>query len=287
MQITLRMHYAMQGCIDRILAMELEQAPAAELEKIPYQQLIAGDIPPWVMRFIKTTGKAINRYSMIKEGDTVLLAVSGGKDSLALALALSLRRKWLPVRYELKAVMINWIEHPIPPEKRQPLIDFFHDLDIDFHIMDELMFPTSFDGDFNCYLCSRNRRRILFELASQQGIKLIAMGHHLDDLVETSMINLCFRAKFSTMLPVQEFFGGKLHIIRPMIETHEQVTRRLAQAYDLPVVKPVCPFDQTNIRSQIKPIISQFAKMDKHVREHIYNAHAFTCTPDAPIEQET
>ncbi len=246
-----------------------------EIEKIPYQKLIAGDIPPWVMRFIKLTGRAINQYEMIKEGDTVLLGVSGGKDSLALALALSLRRKWLPVHYDLKAVMINWKEHPIPQEKREPLQRYFADLGIDFLIKDELMFPGSFDGEFNCYLCSRNRRRILFEYASENDLSLIAMGHHLDDLVETTMMNLCFRANFATMLPIQEFFKGKLHIIRPMIEVHEQTTRRLAEQYSLPVVKPVCPYDQTNIRSSIKPIIGQFSKMDKLVREHIYHAHTF------------
>ena len=76
-------------------------------EKISYRTLIDGDIPPWVMRFIKGVGKAINKYGMIKAGDTVLIAASGGKDSLALALALSLRRKWLPVSYNLEAVAIN------------------------------------------------------------------------------------------------------------------------------------------------------------------------------------
>ncbi len=77
------------------------------------------------MRFIKHTGKAINTYSMIRENDTVLLSASGGKDSLALALALSIRRKWLPINYELKALMINWIEHPIPEEYRGLLTTFF------------------------------------------------------------------------------------------------------------------------------------------------------------------
>ena len=90
-------------------------------EKISYRTLIDGDIPPWVMRFIKGVGKAINKYGMIKAGDTVLIAASGGKDSLALALALSLRRKWLPVSYNLEADMIDWIEHPIDPVYREKL----------------------------------------------------------------------------------------------------------------------------------------------------------------------
>ncbi len=247
-------------------------------EKISYKELINGDIPPWVMRFIKTTGKAINKYGMIKEGDEVLLAVSGGKDSLALALALSLRLKWLPVKYRLRSLMINWIEHPKPVEYSEKLKNYIEDLGIEFTLVDEKQFPTSFDGEFNCYLCSRNRRRILFQYAAEHNAKLIAMGHHLDDLVETTMMNLCFRAKFASMLPVQEFFEGKMHIIRPMIEVHENVTRRLSEVYDLPTVKPVCPYDQTNIRAKLKPVIKELAHMDKLVREHIYNAHSFDCS---------
>lgn len=243
-------------------------------EKLDYRSLISGDIPPWVMRFIKGVGKTINTYSMIKEGDEVLLSVSGGKDSLALALALSLRLKWLPVSYSLRALMINWIEHPISQESKEKLHEYFAAISIPFEIEDEHQFPQSFKGDFNCYLCSRNRRRILFERSNREGVRLIAMGHHLDDLVETSLMNLCFRASFSTMLPVQDFFDGKLYVIRPMIEIHESVTRRLSECYNLPTVKPVCPYDQTNIRAQLKPVIKSLCHIDSLTREHIYKAHS-------------
>lgn len=77
------------------------------------------------------------------------------------------------------------------------------------------------------------------------------------------------------MQPVQPFFDGKINVIRPMIEIHESVTRRLAEAYDLPVVKPVCPYDQTNIRSRIKPIVKELSHLDKLSREHIYKAHHY------------
>lgn len=244
-------------------------------DQLAYQTLLEGTLPPWVLRFVKATGKAINRYSMITEGDTILLAASGGKDSLALALALSLRKKWLPIDYTLKAVMINWIEHPICDEFRPRLKSFFTDLGYEFHIVDEQQHCASFGDEFNCYLCSRNRRRILFDWAAKEGIKKIAMGHHLDDLVETSLMNLCFRASFDTMKPVQEFFDGEIEIIRPMIEVHERLPQRLAAAYNLPIIKPVCPYDQTNIRSQLKPIIAELSNIDSLTREHIYKAHHF------------
>ena len=245
-------------------------------EKLSYKNLINGNMSPWVMRFIKGVGKGINDFDMIRDGETVLLAVSGGKDSLSMALALSLRRKWLPIKYNLKALMIDWIEHPIDQNYVPRLEEYFKDLDIDFRIVRESQFPTSFKDDFNCYLCSRNRRRILFETAQKEGFKLIAMGHHMDDLVETTMMNLFFRAEFATMNPVQEFFDGKLYVIRPMVEIHEQTIRRLAETYDLPVIKPVCPYDQTNIRANLKPIVANLVKLNKLTREHVFNAHDFS-----------
>jgi tRNA 2-thiocytidine biosynthesis protein TtcA len=241
-----------------------------------WKELLSGDIPPWVMRFVKHTGKAINRHDMIRDGDSVLLSVSGGKDSLALALALSMRLKWLPISYTMQAVMINWIEHPIGEQARINLIEYFQALQIPLTILDEHQFPESFNGEFNCYLCSRNRRRVLFTYADAHECSLVAMGHHLDDLVETTLLNLTSRARFSSMLPVQEFFGGKLHIIRPMIEIHEHTTRRLAEIYQLPAVKPVCPYDQTNIRSRLKPLVHQLVQIDRDAREHIYKAHEFS-----------
>lgn len=237
-----------------------------------YTSLLSGDIPPWVMRFVKGVGKTVNTYSMIHEGDTVLLGVSGGKDSLALALALSMRRKWMPVTYTLKAVMIDWIEHPIEKEYREKLHAYFSSLDIDFTILERHQFQKDFSGKYDCYLCSRNRRRILFEYANEHDISLIAMGHHLDDMVETTMMNLFFRAKFSSFLPIQDFFDGKIKIIRPLIETRENVTIRLKDNYDLPVVKPVCPYDQTNVRARLKPIVKELSHIDPLSREHVYKA---------------
>ncbi len=245
-------------------------------ERIPYERLLSGDIPPWMMRQIKGVGKTIHKYSMIENGEKILIGASGGKDSLALSLALSLRRKWIQDDYRIEGVMIDWIEHPIEKEYLDKIQEYYSNLSIPLTILKEQQFPPSFKGEFNCYLCSRNRRRILFSWAKEHGIKRIALGHHLDDLVETTLMNLCFRADFSTMKPVSSFFDGSLEIIRPLIETKENVTRRIASLYSIPVVKPVCPYDQTNIRAKLKPIVSSLCHIDKLTREHIYNAHDFS-----------
>ena len=154
--------------------------------KLSYRNLIDGNFQPWVMRFIKAVGKGINDFDMIRDGETVLLGASGGKDSLALALALSLRRKWLPIKYNLKAIMINWIEHPIDETYKPRLKEYFRDLDIDFEIRDESQFPTSFKDEFNCYLCSRNRRRILFETAQKEAAEIISKAKEEAEAIITN-----------------------------------------------------------------------------------------------------
>ncbi len=239
------------------------------------ERIMAGDIPPWVMRFVKQTGRGINHYSMIRENDTVLLGISGGKDSLALALALSLRLKWLPIRYKLRALHIDWEEYAVPEASLERLREFFDTIEVPLETVRTGMFPESFKGDFNCYLCSRNRRRIFFEKAEEYGLNKIALGHHLDDIVETSMINLFFRGRFESMKPVQDFFSGKLYIIRPMCEVRESVITKLVRELELPVVKPECPYHETNIRAQIKPLVHQLSHIDRHTREHVYKALDF------------
>lgn len=242
---------------------------------IPVKDLMQGDLPPWVRRFVKRTGRGINAFAMIREGDRVLLSISGGKDSLALALALALRKLWLPIDYELQALHIDWKEYPLPAEKMEELRSFFATIKVPFLSKQATMFSETFNGNFNCYLCSRNRRRILFEHARELDIPTIAMGHHLDDIVETALINLCFRGDFSSMLPVQEFFDGKLHVIRPMCQVRESIIDRLAREIELPIAKAPCPFDSTNIRSRVKPIVKSLSHIDRYTREHIYSALAY------------
>ena len=248
-------------------------------EKTDYRELLKGNIPPWIFRFIKSCGRSINKFDMIREGEKVIVAVSGGKDSVVLSLALALRLKWLPINYSLEAVLINWNEEPIEDEKLEILKNFYDDLNVNLRIIDEDKYPHSFKGDFNCYLCSRNRRRILFTLAEKEDVHLIATGHHLDDIVETTIMNLAFRAKFESMYPVQSFFEGKINIIRPLCEIKESIIERITNEYNLPIVKSTCPYNFENVRYALKPIIKELSQIDKLTREHIFTSLDFNCRP--------
>ena len=222
-----------------------------------------------VQKFVKQVGKGINEHHLINSGDRVLLGISGGKDSLSLAYALASRRKWLPVQYELEAVMVQWREHPIPVEQLARLDDFFAAIEVPFRRIPMTMRPPSFKGKFNCYLCARNRKRVLFELARDEGWNKIAFGHHMDDIVETTLMNMAVQGKFATMKVQQEFFGGKLHVIRPLCKVRESMVRRIANLLQLPVVGIDCPLKEVNLRKDVKAIVGELERVNPYVRENI------------------
>ncbi len=238
-----------------------------------WSELVSSHPPPLFMRFLKRLGRGINAHQMIRDGDRVLVSVSGGKDSLVLALGLQMRLRFLPISYRLVPVMINWREHPHSPAALAELQRFFEEIEAPLRVIDADMRPESFGGRFDCYRCGRNRRRILFDLVNDwPGTPLIATGHHLDDVVQTTLMNMVMRGSFATMNPVQSFFGDSLRVIRPMCEVREQMVKDVAAAAELPVSNIDCPFRERNIRSRIAPIVDQLERINPGVRENVYRS---------------
>ncbi len=224
-----------------------------------------------LLNFSKKVGRGINRFRMIEDGDSILLGISGGKDSLCLSLALALRRFRVPISYSLQAAFIEWREFSLEQQQKEALQHFFAELEIPLKIVSAHMFPPSFKNKFNCYLCSRNKKRILFEEAKKLGISKIALGHHLDDFIETTMMNMFFQGEFSTMMPVQSFFNGRIKLIRPLCEVTEKEIERIVRICDLPLVSIDCPNKETNLRTLMKDMIKRLSRVNKRVRENIYN----------------
>jgi tRNA 2-thiocytidine biosynthesis protein TtcA len=222
--------------------------------------------------FTKKAGRGINRYGMIAEGEKIMIGVSGGKDSLSLCYALSHRLKHLPITYELLGVHIVWREHPLTEIQLQGIREYVEGLGIRLIVVRADMFPASFRGRFDCYLCSRNKRRIMFDVADREGVRKIALGHHMDDIIETTLMNLFFHGSFATMMPVQEFFGGKLKIIRPLCEVKEKEVHRAARILGCPVAAVDCPRKDENRRVEMKEMIKRLHRINRRVRENIYGA---------------
>ena len=224
--------------------------------------------------FCRRVGRGINRFRMIEDGDRILIGVSGGKDSLSLAWALKKRMEWVPIKYQLFALLIEWKEYTFSSEAMNRVENFFDSLEIPLKKVKTTIYPPSF-REFNCYLCARNRKRILFEEARDREIDKIALGHTMDDIVETTLLNLFFRGEFATMMPVQSFFRGKLKILRPMCEVEEKKVIQFARRFNLPVISNDCPNKDTNQRNIMKDIVRQLSRHNRQVRKNIYRSPWF------------
>jgi tRNA 2-thiocytidine biosynthesis protein TtcA len=217
--------------------------------------------------------KAAMDYGMISPGDKVLVGVSGGMDSMALLSLLNTPMLYLPP-FSILAVHID------PGFDRQDagvevLADWLEKGGHDFVIDKSDIGPLS-HSDFNrknpCFLCSRLRRKRIFEIAEQQGCNKIAFAHHRDDIIETLLINIFYGREISTMVPDQQIFGGKLHIIRPLAYVKEELVKKYATEQGFPVIENLCPTSLVSRRRYIKELLDKLARENPEVRENIWKA---------------
>ncbi len=217
--------------------------------------------------------KAVMDHSMIEEGDRVLIGVSGGMDSLALLDLLNTPMVYVP-RFSILAVNID------PGFDRT-----YRDYDLlASHlaeggyscIMEKTDIGPLSHSDYNrknpCFLCSRLRRKRIFEIAAEEKCNKIAIAHHKDDIIETLLINLFFGREISTMMPKQSIFGGKLHIIRPLAYIGEELVKKYGKEQGFPAIENKCPTSKTSRRVYIKNLLRELEKENKDIRENIYKA---------------
>lgn len=218
----------------------------------------------------KRAGKAITDYRMIEDGDKVLVAVSGGKDSLTLLRVLEDRRRFVPIHYQITAVHVD---SGYPRSFSKGLTAYFKKLGVSYHIEKIDIRKADKDGkEISCFWCSWNRRKALFEAADRFGCTRVALGHHKDDIVQTILMNLFFHGEISSMRPVQEMFGGKLTIIRPLAYVEERLISKFAREVRLPVKECVCPHACVSNRAEVARIISRLERRYPEVKTNIFRS---------------
>jgi tRNA 2-thiocytidine biosynthesis protein TtcA len=217
----------------------------------------------------KRIGKAIMDYKMLSEGDKIAVAVSGGKDSLTLLRILNDRRAFVPIKYSLVAVHIDM---GYPKSIAKKLEKYFKKAGVEYHIEKVDTLRKTKKKDINCFWCSWNRRKALFEVADRLKCSKIALGHHLDDIVETILLNLFFQGEISAMCPKQELFKGKITLIRPLAYVEEYMIKRFALEEKIPHDTCLCPNSITSNRTKMGKIIQDLRKTCPEIKKNIFRS---------------
>jgi len=217
-------------------------------------------------------GKAIYNFQMIGDGDRILVAVSGGQDSLSLLWSLRDRLRRIPINYDIKAVHV---ELGFGQDTGKRMEDFFNGNGFDYCIIKSrfgLLAHSKENRENPCFHCSRLKRKAIFEKAVELKCNKIAFGHQKDDFIETFFLNLFFAGSMETIQPVQELFNGKLTIIRPLYLLNDRIIKRYADEMGFSEIDSGCPTARSSKRVQIRSLLSNLYQTNKKIKGNIFNA---------------
>ncbi|MCL2020783.1 MAG: tRNA 2-thiocytidine(32) synthetase TtcA [Betaproteobacteria bacterium] len=202
----------------------------------------------WLLR---KTGQAISDYRMIEAGDTVLVCVSGGKDSQTLLHLLLLLQTRAPLAFRLIAMNLDQKQPGFPAHI---LPDWFAKNGVEYRIVEadtySIVKEKIPEGKTTCSLCSRLRRGIIYRVAKELGANKIALGHHRDDIVHTLFLNIFFGGKLKAMPPKLVTDDNAHVVIRPLAYCSENDIARYAQGMEFPIIPCNLCGSQSNLQRQ-------------------------------------
>ncbi|OGR01607.1 MAG: hypothetical protein A2505_00640 [Deltaproteobacteria bacterium RIFOXYD12_FULL_55_16] len=209
-------------------------------------------------------------YRMLADGDRVMIAVSGGIDSLVLSWLLKEWRRKAPIRYELLAVHLDMgfggVEYELVREQlcRLDLPMLLERTDFGHKAL------VAEEGKSGCYHCARQRRNRLFALAKEQHCNKLAFGHHQEDIIETFFLNLFYGGNLSAMAPRQELFGGGLTLIRPLAMVEKKLIIELGQGLGITPVANPCPLAAKSRREEIRTWLAPLYEKNPALKSTIF-----------------
>ena len=232
----------------------------------------AAIIPPKAL--MRPIGRAIVDFDMIREGDRVLLGVSGGKDSLSLLHILKHLSSYAPVKFELAALTIDpEVEGFDPSGLKQYMaelgVPYFYE---EYPIEEQAQ--KSMKKDSFCSFCSRMKRGMMYSTARREGYNVLALAQHLDDLAESFMMSAFHQGQLRTMKAHYLNDDGDIRIIRPLVYVRERQTADFAAEAKLPVIADSCPacFSMPTQREHIKALLRSEERQYKNLYKNLLSA---------------
>lgn len=246
-----------------------------------YQEIERSIITTYRSRLWSKFTRAIKEYQLVNDNDKICVCVSGGKDSMLLAKLFQELKKYSKINFEVEYLVMN------PGYNKINLDLIKHNLDllnIPAKIIDTDIFSVANNIDKNpCYLCARMRRGALYRLAQELGCNKIALGHHYDDVIETTLMNMLNAGSFQTMLPKlhSDNFEG-MELIRPMYLIREKDIITWMESSDLNFIRCACRFtenlskeeedEKSSQRYQTKVLINKLLKYNENVEKNIFKS---------------
>ncbi len=230
---------------------------------------------------------AIKRYELVQDGDRVAVCISGGKDSMLLAKLMQELHRHTEVPFELKFLVMD---PGYAPENRRQIEDNARLLNIPITVFETDIFDTAYNTDRNpCYLCARMRRGHLYKQAQLMGCNKIALGHHLNDVIETAVMSMFYGAQLQGMPPKlhSKNFPG-MELIRPLYCVKEQDIVAWSRYHDLHFLQCACRMTArsdepgASKRQEVKTLLRELKKGNPNIENNIFSALHAVCLDTVP-----
>lgn len=222
-------------------------------------------------RIQKQFSRATKDYEMLHDGDKILVALSGGKDSLTLLQLMAERSRIYKPKISIVAAHVKMTNIPYSADATF-LKDFCDGLGVELHILESCFDASTDKRKSPCFLCSWNRRKALFTLAQEIGCNKIALGHNMDDFIETMLMNMTFQGTFSAMAPVMSMDKFPITIIRPLCLVNENDVEIYAKQQVFPPLKKNCPYENDSHRKTMKDLFANLENLNPEARYNLWGA---------------
>jgi tRNA(Ile)-lysidine synthase TilS/MesJ len=225
-----------------------------------------------LQKLLSYVRRAVDDYNMIEDGDKIAVGISGGKDSLALVLALKALQRFYPKHFEVVGVSVSL---GFEDMDFSPVKELCESVGVEYHVVEtdiaEIIFNERKEKN-PCSLCAKMRKGALNDKVEELGCNKVALGHNRDDVIETLLMSLLYEGRIHTFSPVTYLGKKRLTSIRPLIYAPEKDVIGFARKQQLPIVKNKCPADGNTRREDMKNRIASLKQDFDHLDEKLFGA---------------